>query len=327
MVENFPVFSAFSNTTPSAAEPDPGHFPDWIRAAEEIMRAEMLVFPTVRILKRLVATARDKSLSDLVGRIDNALGDEARQALDDLLLPFGADGGGETRWSELIDKDAYRSTPEKLNNLLARIKFIRGLPPISAALSGVSEAHLRYLSQRGTHLTARQLGHHSHGNRRAIMCATLTVLESELTDVVIQMNDEILSGVFLRGRTRAENHFRECRATVRSVVSAFKTMSDALLDDRFDPAGKISMIEKTIPLASLRELRDEAERLDTPRVTAELLAASKGIQSIQKYLPNLLEVIEITSTAKKDPVLEGLAYYLERRRDGKGGIGDDVTVK
>ena len=305
---------------------DLGHIPDWIKAAEDILRAEYSLFPTVKVLKRLIATARDKSLAELVGRINAALGEEARLALENLLLPTGADGGGETKWSELTDKDAYRSTPEKLNNLLARIKLIRGLPPISAALSGVSEGHMRYLSQRGMHQTARQLGQHSHDNRRAIMCATLRELEAELTDVVVQMNDEILTGVFLRGRTRADNHYRECRATVRSVVSAFKAMSDALLDDSVNPAGKISMIDKAIPRAALRELREAAERLDTPRVTAELLAASRGIQSIQKYLPNLLEIIEITSTSKKDTVLEGLAYYLKRRRDGKGGIGDDAPT-
>ena len=49
---------------------DLGHAPDWIKAAEDILRAEYSLFPTVKVLKRLIATARDKSLAELVGRIN-----------------------------------------------------------------------------------------------------------------------------------------------------------------------------------------------------------------------------------------------------------------
>jgi hypothetical protein len=311
-----------------ALEPaDPGHLPDWIKKAEEILRVERYVFPTAKMLRRLIATAREQSLGRVVEKIDGALSDEAKRALEELLQsPADEALGGMTKWAELTDKNAYRSTPEKLNALLERIQTIRALPSLSEALTGISDPHLEYLSQRGMHLSARQLGYHSPDQRRAIMCATLRELDAELTDIVIQMNDEILSGVFLRGRTRAENHYRVCRKTVRSVVRAFKVMSDVLLDGDLEPDSKLARIAQSLPVDQLKELREDADQLDLPKVIAELQFASRGTVSIQKYLPQFLETIRIVSPSGKDPILTALDYYRRRKQQGQGGIGDEAPT-
>ena len=123
----------------------------------------------------------------------------------------------------------------------------------------------------------------------AIVVVTLAELESDLIDVVIQMNDEILAGVYQRAQTRADEYYRKHRRMVNRVIRAFRLMSDIHLDEELFPLEKVARIEEGLPPEKLRAIRDETDIIDVPRGSEKLYFASQSYQTLEKYLPKLLQ--------------------------------------
>jgi hypothetical protein len=158
------------------------------------------------------------------------------------------------------------------------------------------------------------------------MAVTLLELESELTDVAIQMNDEILAGVFQRVKKRSEKYLRKYRRVVQRVISAFRFMSEVILDENLPSHVVVEHITQKIPLDRLQALKKETDIFNIPRGSEKLYFASRGRNTIQKYLFEFLDTFKIASFSAKDPVLKAVYYYSERRRQGKSGIGQDAPT-
>lgn len=302
---------------------DPGHFPDWIKKAEDFLRERKFVLPSVKVLKRLVSSARDQSLEKVLTHIYNLLGVERINKLELLLQ---SEDEARSKWFGLTNKNIYSATTTKLSEILNRIKEVRELSLNNIDLSGISEQYLRYLSHQGLHLSVKQLKKRSPIRKYSTMAVALKALESEFTDIVIQMNDEILSGIFLRGKQRSKRYLQKYRRTIYQALSAFNFMSDTILNETMKPAEKFKHIEQKFPSDKLKTLREQTDSLNIPRGSEEVYFASGGYQTIQKYLPQLLETIVITSPSKHDPVVEAAQYFLERKQEGKTGIGSDAPT-
>jgi hypothetical protein len=295
--------------------PDPGHIPAWIKSAEDFLRANQFVLPTVKILRRLILSARNQTMENVVSYINSHL--------DGLLESQNETG---VFWNSVIDKNIYSPTTKKLSMALEHIKGIRELSLNEIDLDSIPLSHVRYLAQQGVRLNALRLKTYTPSRKYAIVVVTLAELESDLIDVVIQMNDEILAGVYQRAQTRADKYYKKHRRMVTRVIHAFRFMSRIHLDDGLSPLDKIARIDERLPPEKLRSIRDETDIIDVPRGSEKLYFASQGYQTIEKYLPKLLETIQIIASSKTDPVLEAADYYLKRRLEGKRCIGQDAPT-
>jgi hypothetical protein len=206
------------------------------------------------------------------------------------------------------------------------IKGIRELSLNEIDLDGIPPSHVRYLAQQGVRLNALRLKTYTPSRIYAIVVVTLAELESDLIDVVIQMNDEILAGIYQRAQTRADEYYKKHRRMVTRVIHAFRLMSNIHLDEDLSPLEKIAKIDESLPPEKLRAIRDETDIIDVPRGSEKLYFASRSYQTLEKYLPKLLETIQIIDSSKSDPILEAADYYLKRRLEGKGGIGQDAPT-
>lgn len=81
---------------------------------------------------------------------------------------------------------------------------------------------------------------------------------------------------------------------VTRVINAFRFMSRVHLDEDLSPLEKIARINESLPPEKLRLIRDETDSVDVPRGSEKLYFASQSYQTIEKYLPKLLETIQIT---------------------------------
>lgn len=304
--------------------PDPGHLPDWIKEAEDFLRTKRFVFPSVKALRRLILSTRHQSMEQVMLDINSRIGEERRQRLDVLLQ---TQDELKTSWSRLTDKNIYSATALKLSEVLTRIKYIRELTLKELDFSQLPEQHVRHLAQQGIHLSAWQLKEYAPLRRHSIMAVTLKELEVELTDIVVQMNDEILAGIFQRAEQRSETYLRKHRQLIHRVITAFRWMSEALLDETLPPEKVVERITEKFPTEKLRALQEESDLLNIPRGAESLYFASRASQAIQKYLPALLETFTITSSSKSDPILEALNYYMNRCREGRVSIGQDAPTE
>jgi hypothetical protein len=104
--------------------PDPGHIPAWIKSAEDYLRKNHFVLPTVKVLRRLIFSARKQAMENVVSDINNQLTSERRTRLDGILETQNGNG---TFWNSVVDKNIYSPTPKQLSMVLDHIKGIREL--------------------------------------------------------------------------------------------------------------------------------------------------------------------------------------------------------
>ncbi len=136
----------------------------------------------------------------------------------------------------------------------AAYQGIRELSLNEIDLGGIPISHVRYLAQQGVRLNALRLKTYTPSRKYAIAVVTLTELESDLIDVVIQMNDEILAGIYQRAQTRADKYYRKHRRMVTRVIHAFRLMSNIYLDEALSPIEKIARIDASLPPEKLRAI-------------------------------------------------------------------------
>jgi len=303
--------------------PDPENYSDWIKKAEDFLREKRFVLPTVNVLRRLVTSARHQSLESVYNQIYSQLGDDRINKLELLL---GNDDEVRSKWFGLTNKYVYIATTTKVSEVLNRIKQIRELSLHEIDMATLPDRYLQHLAYQGVRLSSKQLKKCALLRRYATMAVALRALESEFIDIAMQMNDEILSGVFLRGKQRLGIYLKKHRKTIDQVLYAFNFMSDTLMDNTLNPVEKVEHISQEIPSDKMRTLRQQTDQLNIPRGSEGVYFASGGYQTIQKYLPQLLETITIISPSKHDPLVEAAQYFLERKQEGKPGIGNDAPI-
>ena len=88
------------------------------------VRANQFVLPTVKVLRRLILSARNQTMENVVSHINSQLNKEQRAHLDGLLENQNETG---VFWNSVIDKNIYSPTTKKLSMALEHIKGIREL--------------------------------------------------------------------------------------------------------------------------------------------------------------------------------------------------------
>ena len=222
--------------------PDPGHYPDWIKISEEHLRKEKYILPSIKVLRRIIMSARGKGLEAVSNQIRNQLTEDKIKSLDKLL-----EDNINTKWSQYTNKRFYKTSSKKVNEVLDFINDIRKLNLHSIKFDGIHENYIKFFAQRGIQMSGKQLKDQSSKSKYVLMVVTLRSLLEELTDIVIQMNDEIISEVFLAGETKSNNYFRRNKKIVKNILSAFHFVSGTLLDEELSGSEKLQIINSKIP--------------------------------------------------------------------------------
>ena len=304
-----------------AKAPDPGHYLIWIKLSEKHLRGKKYILPSMNVLRRIVMSARNKGLETVSNKIWIQLTDEKIESLDKML-----DDNTSPTWNQYTNKRFYKASSKKVNEILGSINGIRNLGLDLINFDGINESYIKYFAQRGIRMSGGQLRDQSKKSRYVLMVITLNNLLSELTDISIQMNDEIISEVFLTGESKSNDYFRKNKNTVKSILSAFHFVSGTLLDDKLTGSEKLGIISSKIPEDKMEELNSNSASLDIPRGTEKLYFASNSYQKIQKYLPLLIETFKLSSMMKNDPLIKASDYYLDRKNEGLSGIGQDAPT-
>jgi len=301
--------------------PDPGHYPSWIRLAENYLRSNNYILPPNKALGRIILSARRNGLNSIIDQLWSQFTTETKCNLDKLLSNETDQG-----WNKYTNKRFYKASSKKVTEVLNSINDIRKLNLNSISFEGIHKNYIKFFAQRGIQMSSKQLNDQSEKSRYVLMVITLRNLLVELTDISIQMNDEIVSEVFLKGETKSNDHFRKNKKTVKSILSAFHFMSGTLMDGELSDSDKLKVIKEKIPEDKMEELNSKSATLNIPRGTEKLYFASNSYQKVQKYLPYLIETFKMSSVIKNDPLIEAAEYYLQRKNEGIGGIGEDAPI-
>ena len=125
-----------------------------VKNAEDFLRINNYVLPSLGELKRLVISARHQSLEQVIQHINSHLGDGRIDMLEKLLLTGDT---GTSGWTVLTRKNILKATSEKVSEVLNRIKEVRHLSLKELDFTKLPPRHVDYLAQQGIRASTKQL--------------------------------------------------------------------------------------------------------------------------------------------------------------------------
>ena len=271
------------------------------RAAHRRMLANRVVLPGENVLSRLVASVRERATRRLWSRLAHAASAELVEKLEALLVvPDGK------RRSELdrLRRPPFSPSISGLVQALERLGEVRALGVGHLDLSHLPPRRVAGLARYAEDAWATQLADLAPQRRVATLVAFVHVLGSSARDDVIDIFDVVFGDLQRaatnRGKKRRAGELSDYDQAVGELRSRMQSVLDALDDE-----AAIAVV--------LDNLREDRERIVGALGTVttlmrppadpfhERLVAS--YPQIRRFLPQLIEAVEMESTAPARPVL------------------------
>jgi hypothetical protein len=276
------------------------------RAAHRYLLGEQILLPGYSVLARLVAAVRDRAARRLHIRLVAAAPAELVARLEKLLLvPEGA------RRSELdrLRRPPFTPTITGLVRTLERLEEVRGLGAGVLDLSGLPARRVTALARYADQAWVTQLADLGATRRVATLVAYTHLLAASARDDVIDIFDVVFGdlqrGATHRGEKRRAGQLRDYDLAVGQLHARMRSVLDVL---------DAKPVAVTGVLDELRADRAQVEQ--AMGTVAELMRPPNdpfherlvaAFPQIRRFLPLLIEAIELDATDSAQPVLT--AYH------------------
>ena len=270
-------------------------------AARRQLLARQILLPGQSVLTRLISTVRERATRRVHDRLARAEPPKLRTQLEKLLV---VPEGQRRSELDLLRRPPFTPTVTRLVRALDRLDRIRALGAGDLDLSGILAARIVALARYADQAWATQLADLGPERRIATLTACTHVLTGSAPDDVI----DILAWVFgdlqrataHRGEKRRAGELRDYDQAVAAVHARMRSLLDVLDDD---PALATVLEEFRTGRAGIEENMGTVKALMRPPGDPfhERLVAS--YPQICRFLPRLIEALELEATGQGRPVL------------------------
>jgi TnpA family transposase len=288
-------------------------------ATARLIEAKVLL-PGASVLARAVASARDRAAARLYHTVAEAVSDEWRQHLDELLEVAA---GEQLSRLELLRVGPRKLTASEVAEAFDRLAVIRAVG-VSGLTVEVPDGRLRALARYGLAAKAQTLRRLSADRRTATLLAALWQLELDATDDAVIVLDQV-TGLLLSHAAREHKDRRY--AQLPDLDQAARRLRAAVLVLLDPPAGGVEELWRAIghhvsrseleqAVATVHQLASQPDAADGQGTAfrGELL---RRYQSLRRFLPALLETISFDAAPAGRPVLSALESL--RALEGRPG--------
>ncbi|MGE5602589.1 MAG: DUF4158 domain-containing protein, partial [Nitrososphaerales archaeon] len=198
---------------------------DLLAQVEGRLRAWQIALPAPGTLERIVTSEVARATASLFETIATQVPDTLRMAID-LLLEVPE---GDTRSSLFRLKDYPRSaTAAAIKGDIVRLRLIEQLLAQGVDLRAVDPKVIRQLGQLGRRYDAGDLRRFAKPKRDALVVCYLVEARKSLLDQLVEMNDQVLTGMNRRARNTVKAQQDLLRRRVRAGMNRVLGAIDAL---------------------------------------------------------------------------------------------------
>lgn len=272
--------------------------------------AQRVVLPGVSLLARLIARVRECTGRTLYRQVQARLSGTQRDQLDALLV--AAPGERLTPLELLRTPPTRVSGPALVAALRRRAVGVSAVPVLD-----LPEARLARLARHAQLAWAQPLSRLGEERRHATLLIFVQTLERTATDDVLDLFDNLLTTLALRGETRRR---RERLRTLKDLDEAALVLQQAvqlLLDEAVPAASLRQQVLDTVGETQLRAAAEVVQNL--PRDDDPALQVLSGsYASVRRFLPALLAGISLEGTPAAKPLLETWRFLQAQEAGGRG---------
>lgn len=271
---------------------------------------QKILLPGVSVLTRLVATVRDRASENLWRKLAGLPHTEQRKQLENLLQ---SDSKTKKTHLEHLSNPPFTISITGIKHSLIRLQELRQLEATHWDISGVPIKRLQQLAQHAVAIRAQAITRMNDERRMAVLVAFTKVYTRNAQDDVIDILDRYLTDLFAKTYRKEQ---RERLRTIKDLDKAARQLREAcitLLEHKNPSINPKDAVFEKIPEKDLIQAIRTVDSLTRP--PDQTLAYSKLLQhygTIRKFLPLLMEEIELQATPAELLILQAWEFYQKR---------------
>lgn len=278
---------------------------------------QKILLPGVSALTKLVAKVRDRASENLWRKLASLPSFHQRKLLHNLLQ---SDSKTRKTHLERLSNPPVNISVAGIKHSLTRLQELRKLETNNWDTSGIPTKRLQQLARHAVAVRAQAIARMNYERRTAVLVAFAKVYTQRAQDDVIDALDRYLTDLFSRTYRKEQ---RERLRTLKDLDKAAFQLREACITllEHTNPAVDLKeAVFKKIPEKDLIQAIYTVDSLTRP--PDQTLAYSELLQhysTIRKFLPLLMEEIELQATPSGYPILEAWNFIKEHGDSTKKG--------
>lgn len=287
------------------------------------LRSRKIIVPGSSTVERLCADALVAAERRIAARIAGRLDIRGRTRLLNLLDETVDQRLTRFVWLRQFEPGANSAD---VNRLLDRLDVLQDVYLGSDVLDGVPPHRVARLRRQGERYYADGLRDLPEARRLAILAVCAIEWRAMIADAVVETHDRIVGKLYRAAERRRDELLHERRGAIGKVLKSFAEVGTAIVAAREDDGDLAAAVEASGGWGIFENLVDRAVTL-TRYVEADPLDfVTDGYTRFRRYVPRMLETIELRGGRAAAPLLEAIEVLRGLNRRAVARVPSDAPV-
>jgi Domain of unknown function (DUF4158) len=259
--------------------------------AEDWLRQQGILFPSVRTLQRLIGQARATAEDQVHATIVQQLSSAQITALDALLKQPHGKRGFVFAW---LKEPPRTASSRAIQELLGKLQAVRAVGVDTVDLRTLNRTRVQHLARLGRSYFATALQRFGPDKRHALLVCTLQDLQEGITDDIVAMLDVLIGRLFAHAEEEMEATQVKHGKTINTSLHAMRQAAAVLSDRRIPDADVRQVAFTAVSEELLRQAVDDAARTLRPEDYNHLDFVAQHYPQLRTFLPAVLAAIPLS---------------------------------
>ena len=301
--------------------------------AEAHLRDSGVLLPAASTLRRLAGEVLAEVAAETERRVEAALSDDVRLALDELLVVDGAGAAlGTVRSTLQALKDPPGvASPRALVAETDKLNVIRQTGALGADLSWLRASRRKALAHRVRASTAYRLRELKAPRRYAALVCFLHEAHADTVDHVVDLHAKLVTQTYRRAERRTDDEARRHRRTLLAGLRSLREIGRLVLDAAVSDDDLRRAVLGAVPADELRRQVEEAGEWLSGRRGDVFADVARRHPYLRRFSPSLIgaldfEVDPAGGSARAEALVASVDVLRAMNEGGKRRVPDDAPT-
>jgi len=288
----------------------------------EKLYTDKIVRPGISVLERMITSSRNKAHEVTYERLEPLI--EGRKNFLDSILNVNPDTG----WTPLkwLRTGAISNSPEGILETVKRLRFLKENGVQDWSLDTLNPNRRKFLAKIGRTASNQTLQRLAPQRRYPIVLVFLSQSLADITDELVDLFDRHLSDSYAKSKNAWEQFQLSVTKTTQEKLRMFQQLGGIVLDETVSDANLRGIIYQQIPQQNLEVALKECQSLVRPQDDKHYDFFATKYNSIRRYIPEFLEILEFNANSKSKKVLEAVHLLKKLNQANKRNVPEDAPM-
>ena len=287
------------------------------------LREQQLVLPSTNTLERLALKGRAAARRQAAASIFDALSNEHRMALQNLLINDPGIRQSRLTW---LRGYPHSTSPASMHALLARIRYLREMSLPSDLGHDSHPARLTKFAKEGAVAPLSLLNDFGERRRIATVAAQIVDLQVALTDAAIAMFERLTGQLFTRSKNKQDQVWAMGKARVGRLMQLFGDTINTMEQAYEAGSDPFEALDGEIGWHRLLQHRDEIAAFGELAMGDPLELAAERYAYMRKFAPAFLDAFAFSVPEGGRDLQEAVTLLREHNTSGKRKLPNDAPM-